>query len=63
MMYTGVKDVRILNGGFQSWQDAGFQVDTDDVLKISVNEFGLAIPQKPELIVDVPQAKQILINI
>lgn len=60
MMYAGVKDVRILNGGFQSWQDAGFQVDTDDVPKISVNEFGLAIPQKPELIVDVPQAKQML---
>ncbi|MGM0650894.1 MAG: rhodanese-like domain-containing protein, partial [Bacteroidota bacterium] len=24
MMYAGVKDVRVLNGGFQSWKDAGF---------------------------------------
>ncbi|HKL07478.1 MAG TPA: rhodanese-like domain-containing protein, partial [Bacteroidales bacterium] len=24
MMYAGVKDVRILNGGFQSWQDEGY---------------------------------------
>ncbi len=26
MMYAGVKDVRVLNGGFQSWKDAGFEI-------------------------------------
>jgi len=26
MMYAGVKDVRVLNGGFQSWEDAGYEI-------------------------------------
>jgi thiosulfate/3-mercaptopyruvate sulfurtransferase len=60
MMYAGVKDVRILNGGFQSWTDAGFEVSYDDLPKIPALTFGVAIPQKPELAVDLPEAKQIL---
>jgi thiosulfate/3-mercaptopyruvate sulfurtransferase len=60
MMYAGVKDVRVLNGGFQSWKDAGFEISTDDVPRRIVKDFGVSIPQKPELIVDVPEAKQML---
>ncbi|MBC7124903.1 MAG: sulfurtransferase [Bacteroidales bacterium] len=60
MMYAGVKDVRVLNGGFQSWQDAGYQIDTDDVPKKPIADFGLPIPQKSELIVDIDKAKEML---
>ena len=60
MMYAGVKDVRILNGGFQSWQDAGYEISTEDVPKRPVAEFGVTIPQKPELAVDLPGAKEML---
>ncbi len=60
MMYAGVKDVRVLNGGFQSWQDAGFEISSDDIPKKPVTEFGVTIPQKPELAVDVPEAKKLL---
>jgi 3-mercaptopyruvate sulfurtransferase SseA len=60
MMYAGVKDVRILNGGFQSWIDEGFDVSTEDVTKEAVGNFGLSIPAKPWLAVDVPQAKQMI---
>lgn len=60
MMYAGVKDVRILNGGFQSWHDAGFEISTDDIPKKPVKEFGVSIPQKPELAVDLPEAKEML---
>jgi len=60
MMYAGVKDVRILNGGFQSWTDAGFEVSYDDVPKTPTVSFGVSIPQKPELAVDLPEAKQML---
>lgn len=60
MMYAGVKDVRILNGGFQSWRDAGFAIETADVPKNAVKEFGVEIPAKPELIVDVPRAKEMI---
>ncbi len=60
MMYAGVKDVRVLNGGYQSWLDAGFEIDTDNVLKNTASDFGITIPQKPELAVDVPEAKELL---
>jgi len=60
MLYAGVKDVRILNGGFQSWKDAGFKITIDDVPKKAVAEFGIEIPAKPEIIVDVPEAKEMI---
>lgn len=60
MMYAGVKDVRVLNGGFQSWEDAGYEVSKDDVPKKPVSDFGAEIPAKPELAVDVPEAKEML---
>lgn len=60
LLYAGVKDVRVLNGGFQSWKDAGFEMATDDVPKKKVPDFGASIPQRPEIIVDLPEAKQML---
>ena len=60
MMYAGVKDVRVLNGGFQSWKDAGYDISTKDVKKVSEQVFGAKIPAKPELAVDIEEAKEIL---
>ncbi len=60
MMYAGVKDVRVLNGGFQSWEDAGFEIKEEDERKVPVADFGVKIPAKPELAVDVVQAKDML---
>jgi 3-mercaptopyruvate sulfurtransferase SseA len=60
MLYAGVKDVRVLNGGFQSWKDAGYPIDIDDVQKSPVADFGVKIPAKPEIIVDIPQAKEMI---
>lgn len=60
MMYAGVKDVRVMNGGFQSWKDADYKIATDDVPKSPVNDFGVKIPNNPEIIVDVPKAKEMI---
>lgn len=60
MMYAGVKDVRILNGGFQSWKDAAYEISTEDIARKAVPEFGTSIPAHPELAVDVPEAKILL---
>lgn len=60
MMYAGVKDVRILNGGLQSWLDEGFEITKKEFKKMPVNDFGAPIPSKPELAVDIQDAKEIL---
>jgi thiosulfate/3-mercaptopyruvate sulfurtransferase len=60
MMYAGVKDVRILNGGFQSWKDAGYALSREDVARQAVPEFGSPLPALPELAVDVPEAKTMI---
>ncbi len=62
MIYAGVKDVRVLNGGFQSWADAGYKIETDDVAKNPIEYFGVQIPAKPEIIVDISEAKEMLIS-
>ncbi len=60
MMYAGVRDVRVLNGGLQAWHDAGYETTTEEITKNPVPDFGLEIPQHPELAVDIEEAKQIL---
>jgi len=60
MMYAGVKDVRVLNGGFQSWKDAGYEISTEDVPKKPVIDFGAKIPRQPSLAVDIEEAKEML---
>jgi thiosulfate/3-mercaptopyruvate sulfurtransferase len=60
MMYAGVKDVRVINGGFQSWTDEGFKVSYDDLPKSPEMNFGASVPLHPEFAVDMPQAKQML---
>lgn len=60
MMWAGVKDVRVLNGGFRSWEDSGFPVEIEDVPKLPVEKFGVEIPARPEYAVDTPEAKEIL---
>jgi thiosulfate/3-mercaptopyruvate sulfurtransferase len=62
MLYAGVKDVRVLNGGFQAWEDSGFVVSFADVPKNRVPDFGSLIPARPELIVDTPEAKRMIVS-
>ena len=60
MMYAGVKDVRILNGGIAAWEADNFPLSTDVVKPSRVSDFGVNIPVKPELIVDIDEAKQLI---
>ncbi len=60
MLYAGVRDVRILNGGMQSWIDEGYAVSIDPFEREAVYDFGTSVPQHPEYIVDLPEAEKIL---
>jgi len=60
LRYAGVDDVRILDGGYDWWVRAGYPLETAPREPTLVKAFGVAIPQRPELIVDIDEAKQIL---
>lgn len=60
LKYMGVKDVRVLNGGFAAWLNAGYEVETEANTKAATDSFGATVPANSNYIVDLPQAKEIL---
>jgi molybdopterin synthase sulfurtransferase len=60
MLWAGVRDVRVLNGGMQSWLDAGYGTATDAAVPRPAEDFGADVPGAPELAVDLPEARRIL---
>ena len=60
LRYAGVEDVRLLDGGFDWWVAAGNSIETTLREPVPVPAFGVQIPLRPELIVDMGEAKEIL---
>ncbi len=60
MLYAGVEDVRILNGGITLWEDEGYEVATVESLPQPVEDFGKQIPVHPEYMIDTPEAKKLI---
>jgi thiosulfate/3-mercaptopyruvate sulfurtransferase len=60
LTYAGVEDVRLLDGGYDWWVRAGNPVETVLREPSPVGDFGAAIPTRPEVIVDIDEAKQII---
>jgi molybdopterin synthase sulfurtransferase len=62
LRYSGVDDVRLLDGGYDCWVRAGNPLETILREPAPVPSFGVQIPLRPELIVDIDEAKQILLD-
>ena len=60
LLYAGVTDVRVLNGGIHAWEEAGYELATEATEPEPVADFGAPIPGRPELMVDTPRAKEML---
>jgi 3-mercaptopyruvate sulfurtransferase SseA len=60
LRYAGVEDVRLLDGGYDWWVQAGYPLETALRAAVPVESFGVAIPLRPEVIVDIAEARQIL---
>jgi thiosulfate/3-mercaptopyruvate sulfurtransferase len=60
LMYAGVKDVRFLDGGFDSWLAAGFEIQEGWNEPQPITAFGADIPANPEFLVDIDEAKNLI---
>ncbi|WP_413698831.1 sulfurtransferase [Psychromonas sp. KJ10-10] len=60
MMYAGVEDVRLLDGGWQAWQNAGFATESFNNCNSKRVSFVKQIPVNPAYIIDIPEVKALL---
>ncbi len=60
LRYAGVEDVRLLDGGYDWWVRTGYPLETTLRRPTPVESFGASIPQHPDYIVDIDEAKSIL---
>jgi 3-mercaptopyruvate sulfurtransferase SseA len=60
LRYAGVDDVRLLDGGYDWWVRTGHPLETVVREPSPVAGFGVKVPLRPEVIVDIDEAKQIL---
>ncbi len=60
LRYAGVDDVRLLDGGYDWWVREGNPLETIERLPVPVDAFGVPVPLRPEVIVDIEEAKEII---
>jgi molybdopterin synthase sulfurtransferase len=60
LRYAGVDDVRLLDGGYDWWVREGNPLETVVRQPTPAGSFGATIPLRPEVIVDIDEAKEIL---
>lgn len=60
MDYAGVKDIRLLNGGKTLWTLEGRPLDTADVAIMPIADFGVSVPQKPDIYINHDKERQLI---
>jgi len=60
MLYAGVKDVRVLNGGIAAWEAEKLPLSKTITHPVPKQNFGVSIPVRPEIIVDIDEAKNMI---
>jgi thiosulfate/3-mercaptopyruvate sulfurtransferase len=60
LMYAGMNDVRLLDGGFEAWVQDGFRIQTGMLQPVPAESFGTAVPAKPEILIDLEETKALV---
>ncbi len=60
LRYAGVDDVRLLDGGYDWWVQGGNPLETVIREPTPIADVGVKVPFRPEVIVDIGEAKEIL---
>lgn len=60
LRYAGIDDVRLLDGGYDWWVRAGNPLETIVRVPVPVTAIGVQVPSRPDVIIDIEEAKQIL---
>jgi thiosulfate/3-mercaptopyruvate sulfurtransferase len=61
LLYAGVRDVRLLDGGFALWQAGGHPCERGPApLSVAARDFGVAFPAHPEYMIDIAQVRALL---
>lgn len=62
LTYAGVKDVRLLDGGLNSWRAQGHPIEVRNRKPIPASTFGTTIPAQPSVFIDYSEAVALLAN-
>lgn len=62
MLYAGVKDVRVLNGGKQAWKRQGYALEQGNNLPTPLDKTGSSPTMNEALVINIPEAKALLAN-
>ncbi len=62
LLYAGVEDVKIVNGGLTAWEAAGFSTEKTKNEPTAAEDFGTTVPAHPEYLVSMADAKDKLEN-
>ena len=60
LMYAGVSDVRMLDGGFNAWIAGGYPLEAGEHIYLRAAEFGGSIPGRPELVIGLDRVRSLL---
>lgn len=60
LLWAGVDDVRVLDGGLGAWEQAGYPLETRDVPVVPARSFGTEVPARPEIMIDIGDAERLL---
>ena len=60
LKYLGVQDVRVMSGGFDVWNEKGYELETESVKAKAESDFGVDAPANPDMIDTIEETKEFL---